>query len=697
MMLSASAMALNVGQGIYDITGPSIGINFMGMANPSQKGTGIHFRLRARAFAFSEGASRVGFVSLDAGMAGFVLKKRVLAQLEAALGPSVYTDENLCISGTHTHSGPSGFLEHTIFQFAGSGWVPSTIDAMVNGTANAILRAHRALAPADVRLGVGTVPNASISRSPTAYLFNPAAERALYPEGDTDNTMVQLTVRTAGTTSAVLNWHATHGTSMNNTNTLVSGDNKGWASYLLEKKLNGPTSSTSRVGDGPFVAAFGATALGDVSPNTRGARCRDTGLPCDAIHSTCNGRVKMCSSSGEGADMFESTRLNAERQLKVASELMAAADSQPALAGPVRSVHSFVKMAGLEVAARQGQTQHALCKAAMGVSFAAGTTDGPGMFNFEQGAGNSSNPFWRFIGDILHVATTEEIACQHPKAILLSTGSISIPYPWATDTAPLQLLQIGQLVIIAVPTEMTTMAGRRTRAAVKARLVDKGVLDDSGVVVIAGLSNDYQDYTTTYEEFQQQRYEGGSTIYGPLQLDGYIQELLRLADHLANGTTPASDPAPTDFTNRVIATGGDKSLEEAPKGSAFGDVSADVAATVAVGERASVTFVGGSLNNDLRTQDTMVRVERQAAKDGAWTLVAEDSDLETRLSATKEGGLLSKKHYDVTVTWDVPKDAAAGLYRIVHLGASWQKSGLFAKAAAVPYTGVSSTFTVTRG
>jgi neutral ceramidase len=68
------------------------------------------------------------------------------------------------------------------------------------------------------------------------------------------------------------------------------------------------------------------------------------------------------------------------------------------------------------------------------------------------------------------------------------------------------------------------MAGRRTRAAVKARLVQRGVLSDTeGVVVIAGLSNDYQDYTTTFEEYQQQRYEGGSTIYGPRQLDGYAE------------------------------------------------------------------------------------------------------------------------------------------------------------------------------
>lgn len=33
-------------------------------------------------------------------------------------------------------------------------------------------------------------------------------------------------------------WFAVHCTSMNNTNTLISGDNKGHASYLMEQAMN---------------------------------------------------------------------------------------------------------------------------------------------------------------------------------------------------------------------------------------------------------------------------------------------------------------------------------------------------------------------------------------------------------------------------------------------------------------------------
>jgi hypothetical protein len=34
-------------------------------------------------------------------------------------------------------------------------------------------------------------------------------------------------------------------------------------------------------GSRPFVAAFAAANLGDVSPNPQGAFCLDTGLPCE--------------------------------------------------------------------------------------------------------------------------------------------------------------------------------------------------------------------------------------------------------------------------------------------------------------------------------------------------------------------------------------------------------------------------------
>ena len=84
---------------------------------------------------------------------------------------------------------------------------------------------------------------------------------------------------------------------MNSTNGLISGDNKGAASLMLEKEMNG----AQLPGKGPFVAAFASTNLGDVSPNTKGPHCLDTGLPCDLEHSTCSGRTQLCVAFGPGS------------------------------------------------------------------------------------------------------------------------------------------------------------------------------------------------------------------------------------------------------------------------------------------------------------------------------------------------------------------------------------------------------------
>ena len=39
----------------------------------------------------------------------------------------------------------------------------------------------------------------------------------------------------------IYSWFAVHCTSMNNTNTLISGDNKGYASMMMEKYISGET------------------------------------------------------------------------------------------------------------------------------------------------------------------------------------------------------------------------------------------------------------------------------------------------------------------------------------------------------------------------------------------------------------------------------------------------------------------------
>jgi len=171
-----------------------------------------------------------------------------------------------------------------LYNIPSAGFISQTLSALVEGITRSVDRASENLQPGRIYYAEGELLDASVNRSPTSYENNPQDERAKY-RFNTDKQMILLKmVDREGKPLAMLNWFAVHGTSMNNTNHLISSDNKGYASILFEHEFNPPGTLP---GKGKFVAIFAQANEGDVSPNTRGPRCIDTGLPCDSATSTC--------------------------------------------------------------------------------------------------------------------------------------------------------------------------------------------------------------------------------------------------------------------------------------------------------------------------------------------------------------------------------------------------------------------------
>ena len=80
----------------------------------------------------------------------------------------------------------------------------------------------------------GELLDAGVSRSPSAYLNNPASERSKYKyDVDKEMTLIKFVDNYWGPIGS-FNWFATHGTSMSRTNSLISGDNKGAAARFME-------------------------------------------------------------------------------------------------------------------------------------------------------------------------------------------------------------------------------------------------------------------------------------------------------------------------------------------------------------------------------------------------------------------------------------------------------------------------------
>uniref|UniRef100_L7JMZ5 Neutral ceramidase n=1 Tax=Pyricularia oryzae (strain P131) TaxID=1143193 RepID=L7JMZ5_PYRO1 len=552
----AAADRYLIGVGKADITGPVVEINLMGYADPNQVGSGLRQRLYSRAFMVGDlahPADRFVYLVLDTQSGDTAVRYGIISALQS-LGPEYahYGHHNVAVTGTHSHSGPGGWLNYLLPQITSKGFDHQGYRAIVDGAVLSIRRAHESLTPGYLYVGKTKVAGANINRSLFAYLANPEVERNRYnvsseDDGSVEKEMTLLKFQRASDWRhlGILTWFPTHGTSMLGNNTLITGDNKGVAAYLFEKSMRYDVSAVPGV---EFVAGFSQASVGDTSPNVKGAWCEDgSGLMCSFENSTCaDGKAQACHARGpffgrdDGgtASCFEIGM----RQFKPARELydkLLLSEGTRISGGMVKSFHTFHDMSRFEFAHPRNSSQIIrTCPAALGYSFAAGTSDGPGVFDFTQHDGDSSNtsPVWRAVSNMLKKPSDEQVACHAPKPILLDVGEVSRPYQWTPNIVDVQLFRVGQLAIIVSPGEATTMAGRRWKESVERAFV--GFLDTerndadgnedsdseqlSPIVVLGGPANSYTHYITTEEEYGIQRYEGASTLYGPHTLDAYI-------------------------------------------------------------------------------------------------------------------------------------------------------------------------------
>ncbi|KAK0196294.1 Neutral/alkaline nonlysosomal ceramidase [Armillaria mellea] len=673
-----------LGLGVADITGPIVETNMMGYASLAQTDTGLHMRQFSRVFIVadaSDPSSRILFINSDIAMGDSGVRRSIVAEL-TSLYPGVYTNENIALIGTHQHSGVGGYLENLLPQITALGYVPQTAEAIVSGTVLAAQRAHNSLAPGSLSLGNTTILDANINRSPSAYLNNPAEERARYQyDQDKDMTLLRFDDE-SGNARGFLSFFAVHGTSIYENNTLVSSDNKGMAAYLYESLVE----PDAMPGNTSFVAGFTQANVGDTSPNTLGAFCESPGkdydgLPCDFDHSTCGGTVQDCHGRGPGFRVsdFESNRIIGEKQFEGARTIMEG--TLAPVSGAVRSVHVYMNMANHTFTLPNGTTVQT-CPAAMGFSFAGGTTDGPGAFDFVQGDNSSTpqNPFWELVKNVVTPSPSKvQIACQDPKPILLNTGYAHIPYEWSPSSVDIQMLRIGNFVMLIMPGELTTMSGRRIREAIRAELISSGTLGSNAYVALAGPANTYAHYVATREEYGAQRYED--------TLEAYIDKYTSLVPFLGQSPsgTPASDAPPAEQTSKAISLQTGVIFDAAPIGKHFGDVLTDVKASYAVGDTVTAQFVGANPRNNLRLGSTFLTVDHQVS--GQWVTVKSDAHPSTTLKWNRTSTIFGTSTVDIS--WTIESGTPSGTYRFVYYGDSKPLIGSISS-----FTGTSSPFTV---
>lgn len=663
-----------VGAAIRDITGPSAELVMMGYSMPEQKAEGISTRLWSRAYVVEHPCSggRIAFVSADLGQVFQGVHLEVVRRLQEKFGADRYSFDNVALSATHTHSGLGGFSHYTMFNLAVGGYDPDNFEAIVAGIVDSIVAADASLDHGVVKIAQGPLQDANWNRSPQAYANNPAPERDEHEAEMMRDTNTRMTVlrieRTAegaedGEPIGMIAWFSSHATSVSNQNRLISGDHKGLASYLFERHMGADYTEPS-----PFVAAFGQSDAGDVSPNEV-----VVGVPKNEV-------VRPCDSSPDpNCDDLENATIQGTWQYERALELFAEASEH--LRGPVGGRLAFVDMENVTVRPEfTGEAEHDTCRAAIGFSIAAGAEDGVAVAFIEEGI---------VYGDLPKVTLVpEDQECHAEKTILLPVGRMQ-PYPWSPTILPAQVLRLGGLAIVPVPFEITTISGKRLRASVLEHLAGAGVER----AVIAGLSNGYSSYVTTREEYKLQHYEGAFTQFGPWTLAAWQQEFSAVAEALRDGAPAEQKGTPLDLSDDqlinvpgVVADSPCALPDPVLCAEKFGDVVTPPPASASPGEWVKVTFRGAHPRNNLRLGTGYMEVQRDDG--GSWTVVAHDWDPETRFRWRRTGGAISPTS-EVDLEWRIPAGTPAGTYRFVYRGDRKSLGGVI-----TPISGTSPTFTV---
>ncbi len=614
---------LRVGRGISDITGEAAECGMLGYGKTEQRAAGIHLRLRSRAFVFAEpqdDGARVALVVAELPLPMQNVTDEVLRRLARSYG-NTYTAQNTMITTTHTHAGPGGYCGHLLYNLSTSGFRPATFAAIVDGIVESVRYAHDDLAPAQVALSHGELHGASINRSPASFDRNPAADRDHFPARiDPHTTLVR--VDRGDQTVGAIHFFPTHGTSMTNRNVLISGDNKGFAAYHWERITCG---ADYLAGQPDLIAAFAQTNSGDMSPHVGGPVAYGPSRVKDELENTRH----------VGLSQFE----DAIGQLNKATPIGTDIDSR----------FTYVDLSDVLVTGdytpdgHERRTGRPMIAAAM----FAGTDEGEGFPGFRQGR----NPFWDKISRGIYRMAGKVRAAQEPKGMVIPARALNRLAPFIQEIVPVQLLRIGRLYLIGVPGEPTIVAGLRLRRTVAS--IVGAELDD---VLCVGYCNAYIHYVTTPEEYLEQRYEGGSTLFGRWELPALMQTVAELAEAMRDGRPATPAPRPRPHKPRSW-------LRSAPADTgSFGAIITEPDAIYRPGESAEAVFVSAFPNNDVHRNRTFLEVVRLDGKD--WVRVADDGDWSTTFRWQRHGRSESHVH----IQWNIPGDAAPGHYRIVHHG-----------------------------
>jgi neutral ceramidase len=547
------------------------GFGMMGYGRAFNVIKGRFTPLYCRSFCFeNEGEDRLFFVQAEICMVFPEIKRELLDRLQRNYRDSIFRDDNIMLTGQHTHSAPAGFSHYPMYNFSVPGFRPHVFEAVVRAFYDAIVRSYENVQDAVLKFGYGDFPEeeeVGFNRSLAAYNANPEVKKRKESETHLaiERTMFLLKVENPdGDTLGQINWFGVHPTSLGNRIHLISYDNKGYAAEYLEQDL----------GEGS-VSIFAQQFAGDVSPNFHG--------------------VGKKWPKGKYKDDIESAKFNGRLQSNQALRILAKMDNRnKLLSGQMDSevIYRDFSKVNIHPEFTGGKEDERTWLPCHGIAFLKGTpVDGRGMpdgiatlaISISKSIRQSELNKAKILSPEKREAIEAKYKAQDPKDIAFETGegrvmgsndiqNLFIPgildgtimqmkkehrdgalkeLPWSPVVLPLQYFRLGELAIIGFPGEITTEAGRQLRDLCAEILKEAGIR----YVVISTYANSYFGYCTTFEEYQLQLYEGGHTVFGSRTHDAFRTEFKNM---LSECLKPKKDrkfernPKPKVFSDKEI-------------------------------------------------------------------------------------------------------------------------------------------------
>ncbi len=534
-----------------------------GYGQPGHRAFGQETPLFARSLFVQDAAGQaLVFCCLDLGYVTHAMRAGAVERLRARLG-TVFNDAAFVLTCTHTHSGPGGCSHDAMYNLVTPGFVPEHLEAVIVATVEAVVAAWQRAAPTDLSLASGRFDEAvpvAWNRSLKAWNRNPDVTR--YQEGENhkalERSMQVLRFSREGELLSLLSLFGVHATCLGNTLDRHDGDNKGYAAAQTEQQLAGEGA----------VALFAQGTAGDVSPHYHGPRQT-------ARRNAIQGRAEYAYAAENG-------RHQSTMALRIAAD-----PQQMPVTGGIDAIFTYVDFTAVQAdpAMADGEPDAWTTEPCHGVSFFAGTpVDGLGVppplaAVMRLGARALRryrlSPLSRLSPEARH-HYQRLYAAQGPKDIVMEAGrKLALGRPLdrlglpdradplvaemkrqavagalnesalVPTVLPLQIVILGQIALVCCPGEFTTTAGRRLLDVVSARLRPRGISQ----VLICTYCNEYMGYVTTREEYQEQAYEGGHTVFGQWTLAAFQTRYAALADELlkpasARGHDRTTQPEP---------------------------------------------------------------------------------------------------------------------------------------------------------